>query len=240
MHNYDRKHDKAFYRMVMMDNVAVRTIVPILLLIGTGLLSRRMRISKAGDERVFSAYVYYFALPSLFFINMTEANFTSETLIFTIAGVSPLFVMLMIYSFLYLIFRFSRNIFYLLTVSTVFGSLAFFGIPFITFAFPADGERLATLAAAFIAIVGVTTSLIILELYELEKSTKIEGIKKIAKRLSRNPLMISILSGLFLSLVGIEIPAPISDSLHMLGSTISIVAMFMLGVSIRATVYEDS
>lgn len=215
----------------------MRTVVPILLLISTGLLSRRLRILKVGDERVFSAYIYYFALPSLFFINMTEVSFTSETFLFAIAGVIPLFVMIVTYSLLYFIFRFSRNIFYLLTVSTVFGSLAFFGIPFVSFAFPADGERLATLAAAFISIVSVTTSLVILELYKLEKSTKIQGIKKVAKRLSKNPLMISILSGIFLSLIGIEIPAPISDSLHMLGSTTSIVAMFMLGVFLYGRQY---
>lgn len=46
-------------------NPAINAIMPLLILISLGFLSRRFGILKAGDERVLSAYVYYFALPSL-------------------------------------------------------------------------------------------------------------------------------------------------------------------------------
>jgi len=221
-------------------NVVVRTIIPIILLIGMGFFSRKMRILKSGDERVLSAYVYYFALPALFFINMVETNFVEETLRFMFAGIIPILVVLTIYIFLYLTFRFSKNTLYLLILSTIFGSLAFFGIPFITFAFPTrQGEHLATLSAATIAIVGVTISITVLELYKLEKSTIWKGLKHISKRLSKNPLIISILSGIVLSLVGIEVPSPVSTSLHMLGGTTSTVAVFMLGVFLYGRKYTN-
>jgi len=221
-------------------NVVVRTIIPIILLIGMGFFSRKMRILKSGDERVLSAYVYYFALPALFFINMVETNFVEETLRFMFAGIIPILVVLTIYIFLYLTFRFSKNTLYLLILSTIFGSLAFFGIPFITFAFPTrQGEHLATLSAATIAIVGVTISITVLELYKLEKSTIWEGLKIVSKRLSKNPLIISILSGIVLSLVGIEVPSSVSTSLHMLGGTTSTVAVFMLGVFLYGRKYTN-
>ena len=223
--------------MAVMENVIIRTIVPILLLMGAGFLSRKTGILKAGDERVLSAYIYYFALPALFLVTMVETSFTSDILAFMLAGILPVFVVLAVYALLYVVFRFSRNTFYLLILTTIFGSLAFFGIPFIRFAFPVEGERLATLAAAFIAMVSVTTSLVVLELYRLEESTKWGGVKKVVRRLSRNPLIISILLGIFLSLIGLELPAPISDSLHMLGGTTSVVALFMLGVFIYGRRY---
>jgi len=224
----------------MDNNIVIRTIVPILLLIGMGFLSRKMGVLKSGDQRVLSAYVYYFALPALFFINMVETNFIEETLRFMFAGVIPVFVVLAIYIFLYLVFRFSKSTLYLLILSTIFGSLAFFGIPFITFAFPTrQGEHLATLSAATIAIMSVTISITVLELYKLEKSTIWQGLKHVAKRLSKNPLIISILSGILLSLVGIEIPAPLSTSLHMLGGTTSTVAVFMLGVFLYGRKYTN-
>jgi len=223
--------------MAVMENVIIRTIVPILLLMGAGFLSRRTGILKAGDERVLSAYIYYFALPALFLVTMVETSFTSDILAFMLAGILPVFVVLAVYALLYVVFRFSRNTFYLLILTTIFGSLAFFGIPFIRFAFPVEGERLATLAAAFIAMVSVTTSLVVLELYRLEESTKWGGVKKVVRRLSRNPLIISILLGVFLSLIGVEVPAPLSDSLHMLGGTTSVVALFMLGVFIYGRRY---
>jgi len=222
-----------------MSDIILRTIIPILLLMGTGLLSRKLGILKSGDERILSAYVYYFALPALFFVNMTETKFTGETLRFMLAGIIPIIVVLTIYISLHLIFRFSRDILYLLVLSTIFGSLAFFGIPFITFAFPGTGESLATLAAASISIVSVTTSITTLELYRLQQSKILTGLKLVAKRLSKNPLVLSIFSGILFSLIRIEIPTPISQPLHMLGSTTSTVAIFMLGSFLYGRKYTN-
>ncbi len=222
-----------------MFDIVLRTVIPILLLIGTGLLSRKLGILKSGDERILSAYVYYFALPALFFVNMTEMDFTGETLRFMLAGIIPILVVLTIYVSLRLIFRLSKDIFYLLVLSTIFGSLAFFGIPFITFAFPGTGEPLATLAAASISIVSVTASITTLELYRLQQSKILTGLKLVAKRLSKNPLILSIFSGILFSLIRIEIPTPISQPLHMLGRTTSTVAIFMLGVFLYGRKYTN-
>jgi malonate transporter len=222
-----------------MSDIVLRTVIPILLLIGTGLLSRKLGILKSGDERILSAYVYYFALPALFFVNMTETDFTAETLRFMLAGIIPILVVLTIYVSLRLIFRLSKDIFYLLVLSTIFGSLAFFGIPFVTFAFPGTGEPVATLAAASISVVSVTTSITTLELYRLQQSKILTGLGIVAKRLSKNPLILSIFSGILLSLIRIEIPTPIAQPLHMLGSTTSTVAIFMLGVFLYGRKYSN-
>jgi len=222
-----------------MSDIILLTIIPILLLMGTGFLSRKLGILKSGDERILSAYVYYFALPALFFVNMTETNFTEGTLRFMLAGIIPILIALTIYISLYVIFRFSKNILYLLILSTIFGSLAFFGIPFIAFAFPGTGEPVATLAAASISIVSVTTSITILELYRLQQSKILTGLKLVAQRLSKNPLILSIFFGILLSLIKIEIPTPISQPLHMLGSTTSTVAIFMLGVFLYGRKYTN-
>jgi len=222
----------------MDNNVIVRTIVPILLLIGIGFLSRKIGILKSGDERVFSAYVYYFALPALFIVDLAGIDFTTQNLTFIFAGIIPIIIVSGIYAFLHLTLRFSKNTLYLLILSTVFGSLTFFGIPFIMFAFPTQ-DNLATLSAASISVVSVSISITVLELYKLEKSTIWEGIKRVTKRLSKNPLIISILFGVALSLVRIEIPSPIATSLHMLGSTTSTIAIFLLGVFFYGRKYTN-
>jgi predicted permease len=224
----------------MDDNVIIRTAVPLLLLIGAGFISRKMRILKSGDERVFNAYVYYFALPALFFVNIVETKFTGETLIFIFVGILPVLLILTIFVFLRQVFKFSRNTLYLLILSTVFGSLAFFGIPFVMFAFPTvEGEHLAALSSASISMVTVTISITVLELYKLKEPSIREGLRLMIGRLSRNPLIISISSGILLSILGIEIPSPISTSLHMLGGTTSTVAIFMLGVFLYGRKYTN-
>jgi malonate transporter len=222
----------------MNGDVLVRTTVPILLLMGTGFLSRRIGVLKSGDERVLSAYVYYFALPALFIVNISGIELTEETLRFGLAGIIPVLVSVLVHSALYLVLRFSKETLYLLILSTVFGSLSFFGIPFVTFAFPTrQAERLATFSSASIAIVSVTVSMTVLELYSLRGSSVTEGLKHVASRLLRNPLVVSILFGFLLASVKIEIPAALSTPLHMLGSTTSTVAIFMLGVFLYGRKY---
>jgi malonate transporter len=154
-----------------MNDFAIRTSLPIFLLIGTGFISRKVGILRSGDERVLSAYVYYFALPALFFVNMAETELTREMLMFAASGAIPLAIAVLIHIALYL-FGFSSNTLYLLVVTTVFGSHANFGIPFIIFAFPTSrGENLAILAASSISIFAVTISLVALELYRLGSFT---------------------------------------------------------------------
>ena len=223
-----------------MANVAVRTITPIILLVGTGFLSRKAGILRPGDERVLNAYVYYFSLPALFFVNMAEKTFTAEALRFIAAGIAPVLVALTIYVVLYHLFGLARETLYLLILSTVFGSLAFFGIPFVMFAFPTrQGEHLATLSAASISVVSVTISLTTLELYKLGKTTIGKGLRRVVKRLSRNPLIISIVSGVLLSVSGIKPPAFLLTYLHMLGGTTATVAIFMLGVFLYGRKYTN-
>jgi malonate transporter len=223
-----------------MADALVGTAVPILLLMGIGFLSRKFGVLKLGDERVLSACVYFFALPALFFVDLSETSFVAETISFILAGITPIFVVVAIYVLLYVIFRFSKNTLYLLTLSTVFGNLAFCGIPFVTFAFPTQqSEKLATLAAATIGIAAIAVSITVLEFYRLAESPKIEGLKQVATRLGINPLIISIVAGILVSVVGVEVPSLVSTFLHMLGGTTSAVAVFMLGAFLYGKKYVN-
>ncbi|MGW8273087.1 MAG: AEC family transporter, partial [Thermodesulfovibrionales bacterium] len=147
------------------------------------------------------------------------------------AAILPVVVAVCVFFALYVIIGFRRNTLFLLIQSTVFGSLAFFGIPFISFAFPSrEAESLAILSVASISPVSVAISVVVLEFYRLPDFTLWEGVVHVCRRLSRNPLILSIFVGTLLSVTGIGIPVPVSSSLHMLGSTTSTVAIFMLGV----------
>lgn len=223
-----------------MADALIDTAVPILLLMGVGFLSRKFGVLKLGDERVLSAYVYFFALPALFLVDLAETTFVAETLTFVLAGVIPIFVVVVVFGLLYVVFRFSRDTFYLLALSTVFGSIAFFGIPFVSFALPSEQiEHLATLAAASIGIVAIAVTIALLEFYQLDKSPKIDALKHVAGRLAKNPLIISILVGILISVVGVEIPSPVSTVFHMVGGTTSAVAVFMLGAFLYGKKYAN-
>jgi len=205
-----------------------------------GLFSRKTGVLQSGDERVLSSYVYYFALPALLFINLAETTFTRETLQFMLAGVIPVLIVIPFYWIIRVIWRFSQDTLYLLILSTIFGSTAFFGIPFIMFAFPTDqGEHLAILSVVSISPVSITIAITTLELYKLGKTTIWKGLNQVLKKLSTNPLILSILSGIVITFIGTQLPSPLSKSLHMLGSTTTIIAIFMLGVFLYGRRYTN-
>ncbi len=223
-----------------MDSIAFKTLIPIFVLMGAGFLSRKTGILKSGDERVLSAYVYYFALPALSLLNLAETEFTGETFRFMLAGILPVLGILLLFLFLYYAFRLPKHTVYLWIFSSVFGSVAFFGVPFISFAFPTkEGERLALVAVASIAPISVATCIMILELYKLRTATLMEGLRPVLINFCRNPLILSILTGFFFGLTRIEIPSPLLSSLRMIGSTTSATAVFMLGVFLYGRKYTS-
>jgi predicted permease len=220
-------------------NIVLRTGLPIFLLIGLGYLSKKIKILRAGDERILSAYVYYFALPALFIVDLSIIKIEAADVQFVIAGIAPIFVIIAVYLTLYYLLNFSKQTLYILIVSTVFGSLAFFGLPFVMFAFPGEGEYLATLSVSSISVVSVSTSIIVLEFYKLEGCSLGHTLKTVSKKLSKNPLILSILIGWLLSLSGVKLPEFISIPLHMLGSTTATVAIFMLGAFLYGRKYSN-
>jgi predicted permease len=86
----------------------IGTAVPILLLMTIGFLSRKFGILKHGDERVLSAYVYFFALPALFIVDLAETTFEAKTLTFIFAGIMSVFIVVAVYGLFYLILRCAR------------------------------------------------------------------------------------------------------------------------------------
>jgi predicted permease len=224
-------------------DIFLKTTLPIFLLIGLGFLARKAKLMKEGDERVLSAYVYFFALPSLFFINLTETRFDRIIGTFVGAGILPIFITFLLLTLLFFLFRFSKDTYFLLVVGSVFGSHAFFGIPFVMFAFPtAEGERLATLSSGTISIFSVIISISILEIYQLSREQRpsvVKAVFRVALRLTRNPLIISIILGALISFLQVPIPFAISKPLHMLGGTTATVAIFMLGVFFYGRQYKQ-
>ena len=217
---------------------AVRTVIPIALLAGAGFGARRLGILKDGDTRVLSAYVYYFALPALLLTNIAGTRFDSETLRFMAAGIIPVLIVFVLFGLISWIFVLSRNTAYLMTLSTIFGSWGFFGIPFVMFAFPTpEAERLASLSLASIAVASVTISITLLEYLRLERTSFLRGLLLVARKLIRNPLIMSIVGGLVIALLGVRIPYVIEQPIHMLGSTTATVAIFMLGAFLYGRKY---
>ncbi len=216
--------------------VVVRTTFPIFTLIGLGYASRWRGLLRAGDEKVLSAYIYYFGIPALLVVDLAGVVLDAEALRFMGVSLIPLIPIIAVALLGHFALRSDRGTLYLLLTTSIFGSLGFFGIPFVTFAL-ADprAERLAILAVSSINTVAFILTISILEIHG--ESSGLGGLRKLPPRLARNPLIASIALGLVLSASRISIPEPLATPLHMLGGSTAPVAIFMLGAFLHGKEY---
>lgn len=203
----------------------------IALIILAGFLARRWGILWPGDERVLNGFVYFFAFPAFLFAKLAEIQFGPETLRFLAAGAAPIAALLSLLWLVRVCFKLRRDQFYLLAVGSVFGNLAFFGLPFIEVVLgPEEPVRLAVAMIAAVAPFTVGLVLVLLELYGLEGVTVGRATLDVLRRFARNPLIISLALGIAVSLSGVGLPLFLRKALGLLGGAAAPVALFSLGV----------
>lgn len=210
----------------------------IFVLTGCGYLSRRIGVFRAGDERVLNSFVYYFSLPAFLVVELSSLAFSWQLGRFALAGVAPLFLAVLLLALLRF-FRISKEQFYLFAVSTVFGNLVAFGIPFVEYAIGgAEVTRLGALAVGVLVAFGVGLALTLLELYQAREAHWREAAKRTALGLARNPLVIAIVLGGILGAAKVELPRFIVQILRYLSAAVVPLALFSLGVFLYGRPYR--
>lgn len=217
----------------------ISTSLQILLIIAIAFYFRRIRVFKEGDEKIFNAYIYYVALPSFIFVELNQIPLNSTSLRYALSAIFPILLLLIFYLIIGKVFRLENKYFYILSVSTVFGSTAFFGIPFISFIYnDLESMKLTALIASVSGIIGLSAILLLLEFYSSPKLRIIEILTILAKRFSKNPLIIAIFAGLLTNLIGLRLRGFVYDGLSMFGKSTAVVAIFMLGLYLYGRKYK--
>ena len=171
--------------------------------------------------------MYYFGLPALFFVKISALDLTSLDLRLVLGSLLPTASLLLFLLFLKWVGVLNNDTYFLLSFSTSFGSHAFFGVAFFeTFQ---DGIWLeqAIIAASLLGILGIFTTLSLLE-YASQQEKRGSFLGKIFT----NPLILSILLGAVFSLFGIKMNF-LNNSFSLVGQTASAIAIFVLGMFIH-------
>ena len=97
---------------------------------------------------------------------------------------------------------------------------------------------MAALSVSSINTLGFVITLVLLEITS-EEGSREALFSRIISSLSTNPLILSIILGVILGILRLQIPGPISSGLHMIASSVAPIAIFMLGVSIYGKEYTN-
>jgi hypothetical protein len=191
-----------------------------------GSLARRLQIISPENTRGMSAYIYYFALPALFFPKIAMMDLATLNSKIIIGSLAPIFALLVILLALKIFKILSKESFVLLGLSVAFGSNAFFGITFFEALRGEAGLDFAVISSSILGPVGI-----FLTIYLFEYATNRGSGWCFCGKIFRNPLILAILAGIIFSLLKIRIGF-LFEGIAMLGKTAGPLAIFALGTFI--------
>ncbi len=203
------------------------SLFTILIIVVLGILSRKAGIFKAEHAKTLSSFVYYFGLPALFFVKISDLDLLALDPQLVFGALLPTILVLVFLLILKWTGMIQKDTYLLLSLSISFGSYAFFGVAF--FENFQDGIWLeySILAASVLGILGIFCTLALLE-YASQRDNRGNFLGKIFT----NPLILSILLGAVFSLLGIKLTF-LNNAFVLVGQTASAIAIFVLGMFIH-------
>ncbi len=204
----------------------LQSLFSIVIIVLLGILSRKTKIFDKTHVKTISSFVYYFALPALIFVKLSETDLYDLAPEILLGSLGPILIVLGVLYALKIIKAITKDNFILLSLSICFGSNAFFGVAFFESLYDGRWFSLAIVTASLLGFAGILISLLLFE-YANKKGKALDTFLKIIK----NPLIISIFAGMGCSLFNIRSEL-ISNALMLVGKTAGGLAIFSLGIFI--------
>lgn len=210
----------------------VDVVFPVFGLILVGLLAGRFGILGQDSTEALNKFVYWFALPALFFLGMSRvpvADVFNLAFIATFLGgvmASALVVVIVAR----LVFRGRPEETAVAAYLGGFSNSGYMGIPFFLTAFGAGGQLPVIIASVLNGAVVVSAATIAVEL-TLHRGRPISAaLVEVAKAIVTNPLMIAMAGGIAWSASGVGMPRSFVVFFELLGACAGPCALFAVGL----------
>ena len=217
-----------------MISLILNAIIPVFGLIIVGYIAAHTHLLGAGADKILTNFVYYFALPILFFVSSaTEKLSTILNWSFLIAVLCALIISFMLGMFYSMsVFKKDTKGMAMRALASSCPNAAFIGIAVLVVLY---GKQVI-LPAALIAIISALpaiASISILESCSNNSNAQKQSIAKvITLALIKNPLIVSVVFGVAYSATGLPLYAPLVRMCDDLGMASGACALFALGLSI--------
>ncbi len=204
-------------------------IFALLLIILAGYLTRKIKIAEDFWVSILNNFAFYVAFPCLVFFNLFTSDIKNlfENNFFILNFFSILIFALLVYLLCSLL-KLKKEEKVIFTIASVFGNVAYLGVPIGQIVGGKEGEIIATLISVLYLLLVLTFGIFLLE-YTASKEKR---IKNVILNVFKLPLFWSILLGASFSFFKIPLPEFLISSIKMLSQTASPVALFAVGIFI--------
>jgi len=186
----------------------------------------KSKLGTAAHAKTMSGLLIYFLSPCMIINTFLQIEYTTESFIqLAKFFVATLLIQLLFFLILFAILhkKYSNPSNRILTVGSVLGNVGFIGLPLITGIFPED-----PIVGCYSAIFVVSMNLLVFTMgaFLITNDKKHVSIKSALI----NPSSISLYISLFIFLLKIELPTPISGAIGTLAKTVTPLCMIILGM----------
>ncbi len=214
-------------------NTLINVILPIFIVMAAGVFyGRRL----APDTKTFSSAIIYLFAPALVIDGFQNVRLEADALaqIVGLVVISAIAVSAVGYLLAYLL-RLDRRATNALVLAVLLFNGANYGIPFNTFAYGLEAERMAIIYYS-VSVIVVNT----LGVYIASRGSGTLSVSAALLNVFRTPLLYATVAGLIINLGGIVLPLPLARSMTILGSAMIPAMLILIGIQISRFQFDMS
>ena len=210
----------------------LKTILPIFVIIFLGWGLRQIHFMQEGFLKPANRLVYYVAIPAMIFREIAEAELVQHfSLILVAATLAPLIIVALTGLILVRGIKLERYRVGSFIQCSFHGNLGYIGLA-VSFYFLGDeGFTRASILAGFLILLQNFLSVVALSRFNKEPNQTISTLS-IIRRVLLNPIIISAMAGMTISLTGLDLPVILDRSLKILSGMALPLALLVIGTSI--------
>ena len=207
--------------------IAFQTVLPLFLVIFAGLLFSRTKAVSETWVDTLNKYALWIGFPALVIASLMHLEPGGQLYSRLILTNSVYIVACMLLAFpVARIFRLSSRIKRSLFLILSFGNVAYLGIPVLQNTF---GETVLPVAAIISAVYVFWLFTLGIILVEINGENRLNG-KKLLFSLLKNPLLLSVFTGIFLVVFEIDLPEVAEKTILLFSDSVTAVVLFSLGI----------
>ncbi|MEK7820878.1 MAG: AEC family transporter [Pseudomonadota bacterium] len=210
----------------------VNVVFPVFALILVGYLAGRFRLLGDASSEALNRFVYYVALPAMFFASLARLRPAEIFDLPFIAAYGGGQIAVFVAAFVAArwLFRHGSSEASLFAMGGVFGNSGYMGIPLALIAFGPEGTLPAILATVFKSTVTIAAVTILIETDPRRRTGDSHALRDAAGAVFRSPLVMSAVGGILWSLTGFGVAKPVGAFLDLLAAAAGPCALFAIGL----------
>ncbi len=210
----------------------VNVVLPVFAIMAAGYATGRSGLLGEQASTALNAFVFYVALPALFFGTMAQLDLAQVFYWPFIAAfgaglIGTFGLALLVGAFLF------PNRLAILTlhgISAIFSNTGYMGVPLLLIAYGEAGLPAGIISTVMTGVVVMGLATLLIELDGSGEETALQLARDAITAVLRSPLLISATAGILWAATGLGLPAPVVRFTDLLGSTAGPCALFAMGL----------